>query len=328
MLLGRSARGGLVVLAVEGKESEPFGDDIVTDWIAKTKTGHDRLALVCNTIGLPTTTVGSVRYQLLHRAAAAVIEARRLGAPHAVLLVHSFSPTQAHLGAYQSFVALYEREAGANETVELAAVDGVMLHAAWVSDSKQPAKGSFGGREIAEDAIAWLRRHYRDQTFYCERDVEAVMQRRVVDLISEERLPGLRVRRNRHIRGPSAKQVDLSVEDSAGGVVLAMEVKYEPSPARPDVVRADGRRPESVTDWAEIRRDFESLRTLVQHGAVGTAVAILIDEGGRLSSNAGPANGVWESWDELIRAKPEWLRPRVLRAMFGVAAAPSETEES
>ena len=35
----------------------------------------------------------SIRYQLLHRAASAMVEARRFNAAHAMMLVHSFSPS-------------------------------------------------------------------------------------------------------------------------------------------------------------------------------------------------------------------------------------------
>ena len=315
MVLARSALGGLVVLAVEGKESEPFGNDTVNDWLRKTKTGADRLALVCGTIGLSPGAVGDVYYQLLHRAAAAVLEARRFGARHAVMLVHSFSAEQAHLSAYQAFLALYGQAAGVGDVVELAALGDVVLHAGWVSDAEQPAKSPFEGLGIANDAVAWLRRHYRDQRFYCERDVEAVLQRRMVDLISEQRLVGLRVRRNRQVHGTSvSKQVDLAVEDATGSVVLAMEIKYEPAPTRPDLARADGRRPEPVTFWSEIRKDFESVQALVADGAVRDAMAILVDEGGRLSESAAPASGAWETWDELAKGKPDWLTPKLLWA--------------
>jgi hypothetical protein len=315
LVVARSGRGGLVVLAVEGKKSESFGSDTVSGWLAKTKTGSQRLALVCERIGLSPGAVGDVYYQLLHRAAAAVLEARRFGARHAVMAVHSFSSTHQHLGAYQAFVALYGKQASVGQVVKLATLGDVVLHAVWVTDDKQPAKGAFGGLEIADDAVGWLRRHYRDQTFYCERDIEAVLQRRIVDLISEQRLTGLRVRRNRHIRGPSvSKQVDLAVEDAAGSVVLAMEVKYEPSPSRPDLARADGRRPDPVTFWSEIRKDFELAHALVTDDAVLAAVAILVDEGGWLSEGAAPANGIWETWDELASGKPDWLTPRALRA--------------
>jgi hypothetical protein len=81
----------LVVLAVEGKESEPFGNQTVGAWLKTTQTGAQRLKLVCTAIGLErSTAMHAVRYQLLHRAAAAVLEARRFGAAHAVLMVHSF----------------------------------------------------------------------------------------------------------------------------------------------------------------------------------------------------------------------------------------------
>jgi hypothetical protein len=47
---------------------------------------------LCATLGLNTSDVGGLRYQLLHRTASAVYEAQRYRSRRAIMLVHSFSP--------------------------------------------------------------------------------------------------------------------------------------------------------------------------------------------------------------------------------------------
>jgi hypothetical protein len=83
---------GLVAIAVEGKAKEPFGDQTVSEWRATQTNGRrDRLAQILELLELDDDErLSPIRYQLLHRTASAVIEARRFGARHAVMLVHSF----------------------------------------------------------------------------------------------------------------------------------------------------------------------------------------------------------------------------------------------
>lgn len=85
------APGGLVSLAVEGKAGESFADT-VGEWRSKASDGKTkRLAFLCEQLGLVSGVDDLIRYQLLHRAASALIEAKRIGAASAVLLVVSFS---------------------------------------------------------------------------------------------------------------------------------------------------------------------------------------------------------------------------------------------
>ncbi len=51
---------------------------------------------------------GEVRYQLLHRTAAAVIEAERFKTDAAAMIVHSFSATGAGFDDYDRFVELMD----------------------------------------------------------------------------------------------------------------------------------------------------------------------------------------------------------------------------
>jgi Domain of unknown function (DUF6946)/HD domain len=92
---------GYGVIAVEGKARESFGP-LVSEW--NDSSGKQaRLDDLCKQLGVDTSTVGGLRYQLLHRTVSALIEARRYGAREALMLVHSFDPDDSSLDAYQAF---------------------------------------------------------------------------------------------------------------------------------------------------------------------------------------------------------------------------------
>jgi hypothetical protein len=82
---------GVVSLAVEGKAGEDF-DDPMEDWLRNRKPNSNRearLRFLIDMLGV-SGNVGAIRYQLLHRAASAIIEARRFGARFAAMVVQSF----------------------------------------------------------------------------------------------------------------------------------------------------------------------------------------------------------------------------------------------
>lgn len=123
---------GLISMAIEGKVKEPF-DKTVAEWRIGASPGKQaRLAFLFDVLGLASPTPDSVRYQLLHRAASAVIEADRFGARHAVMLVHSFSSTHQWFEDFAAFVGLYGRETAVGELVTVQARAGLPLHLAWV----------------------------------------------------------------------------------------------------------------------------------------------------------------------------------------------------
>jgi Domain of unknown function (DUF6946) len=115
LVIARNEQQELVVTAVEGKVRETFGDSVVRDWRrAKPSGGRERrLRFLGEQLGLPEPrpidappdeAFESLWYQLLHRTASAVIEARRFNAQHAVMLVHSFCD-QDEADGYQAFAA-------------------------------------------------------------------------------------------------------------------------------------------------------------------------------------------------------------------------------
>jgi uncharacterized protein DUF6946 len=84
------AGGRTFAIMVEGKVSEPFGET-VGDWLQNASDDkHERLDFICKLLGL-TSLPDHTYYQLLHRTASAVIEARRFKTDAAAMIVHSFS---------------------------------------------------------------------------------------------------------------------------------------------------------------------------------------------------------------------------------------------
>lgn len=132
------ARGGsreLVSIAVEGKVDEDFGP-LMSDWLKNASEGKKtRLQFLRHRLGLDLETLPrEIRYQLLHRAVAALIEAERFCAKHAVMLVHSFDPNDSGFGHYQAFVNLLGGDARVNQVVSVGERSGIQLHFAWVRD--------------------------------------------------------------------------------------------------------------------------------------------------------------------------------------------------
>ena len=129
--------GGLVSIAVEGKVSEPFGPT-VGEWYSEHSPGKEqRLRFLCGELGISFPPPNHIRYQLLHRTASAIIEAKRFRTNVAVMVVHTFSPTNEWLEDYQSFLSLYGLNGGVNQAVSTLLETGINLCLAWVhGDSK------------------------------------------------------------------------------------------------------------------------------------------------------------------------------------------------
>jgi len=132
LVIARNARG-LVVAAVESKVDEPFGPT-VAEWRDGTPGKERRLAYLCDLLALSPDDVGELRYQLFHRAAAALIEAERLHAHTALMLVHSFSPQRARFSDYAAFAEALCAHAEADAVCAVGSRYGRDLSLAWVTD--------------------------------------------------------------------------------------------------------------------------------------------------------------------------------------------------
>jgi hypothetical protein len=117
---------------------------MLSEWLEGASDGkRERLGAMSKllTIGEPPP---SIRYQLLHRTASAILEAQRFLASDAVMLVHSFSQADASLSDYQAFLGLLGVAGGVNQAVSVGFRSGVQLHLAWVRSGLPP-----GGPESA-----------------------------------------------------------------------------------------------------------------------------------------------------------------------------------
>jgi len=128
-VLARNA-SGLVTIAIEGKVDEPFGPTVSERQAGDSEGVEERVRFLLHCLGL-TDVPGTIRYQLLHRTASAVITAQRYFATSAVMLVHSFSPTDRWFEDFAAFASLFGRTPGIGELVAVGDRGGVDLSLGW-----------------------------------------------------------------------------------------------------------------------------------------------------------------------------------------------------
>ena len=131
------ADGNLMVLMVEGKVEEPF-DSTLAEWLRDASDGkRERLAFVTQLLGLNSISP-SIRYQLLHRTASAVLTARRFGSSRAAMIVHSFSEGRSWLADFQAFTQLYGAATDHDQMVKVDLPDQMELYLGWASGISNP----------------------------------------------------------------------------------------------------------------------------------------------------------------------------------------------
>jgi hypothetical protein len=131
-VLARSAAGPVCIM-VEGKVNESFGPTL-DEWLVDASPGKDkRLKFLVQTLGISDTLPGGVRYQLLHRAASAIITGEQFRAVAAVVLVHSFSEQRTGWSDYESFVRLFGVRALEAVVQRLPCASNIPLFGAWVT---------------------------------------------------------------------------------------------------------------------------------------------------------------------------------------------------
>lgn len=127
------ASGIRFVMGVEGKVDEEFGC-LVSKYKVKPNR-QKRFKGIVDVLGGDYNSIGNLRYQLLHRTASAVIEARQFGVSKAIMLVHSFDPHNALFEDFKAFASWlninYSRRGVLSDPVHLLDVD---LFLGWVTD--------------------------------------------------------------------------------------------------------------------------------------------------------------------------------------------------
>ena len=131
-VLARAKDGHLVSIMIEGKVLEPFGDTLEV-WLKDSSEGKkNRLKMLCKILGLQNQPSLNIRYQLFHRTASAILEAKRFNAKYAMMIVHSFSPEHKWFSDYQDFLGLFGVASKINELVELPESEGKQIFTGWV----------------------------------------------------------------------------------------------------------------------------------------------------------------------------------------------------
>ena len=123
---------GLASITVEGKVSESFGETL-GKWLTDPSGGKlHRLEFMTHLLGLSATLPDSTRYQLIHRLASAILEAKRFHANVALCLVESFSAADEGFTSFQEFCGLFGKQPKTGEVVQLGRHEGITFYAGWV----------------------------------------------------------------------------------------------------------------------------------------------------------------------------------------------------
>lgn len=91
---------------------------------------------------------------------------------------------------------------------------------------------------VVRDALDWLREHYSEFRFYVERDIVWTLQRRLVEAMALH-LPRMRVFNDYPMLEGKKGHIlaDLALVDANNCARAVVEVKYEPSHSRPDILK-------------------------------------------------------------------------------------------
>ena len=131
----------LITITVEGKVDESF-DKLVADWKQTDGGGKKaRLEFLCDELELDRDGIDHIRYQLLHRTASAVIEAKKFNATNALMLVHSFGKSSEEdneaFQDYCRFLDLFDVSGSMESLVRGKNLNGIDLYLAWVNGEKK-----------------------------------------------------------------------------------------------------------------------------------------------------------------------------------------------
>ncbi len=133
----KTEKAGFLSLTVEAKAKEKFGDKIVEKWLIEGRSKKSRenrkvrLQYICSYLP-ESVSFSKVRYQILHRCAASVIEAKRLRFQHAAFVVQAFHSPDESFQDYAVFCqALKIPAARGHMHMATTSVDGISLSVGW-----------------------------------------------------------------------------------------------------------------------------------------------------------------------------------------------------
>jgi hypothetical protein len=114
-----AAKGQTFATMIEGKVDESF-DKPLSEWLVNASAGKlERLGFLCDILELKQPLPRAIYYQLLHRAAAAVLESRRFKTDAACMIIHSFSPARKWFDAFEAFASLFGVTAERDKLIEV-----------------------------------------------------------------------------------------------------------------------------------------------------------------------------------------------------------------
>lgn len=122
-----------IATAIEAKVNEPFGDTVDTWYASPTSGRTERLSALCAWLGLPFPCDPALRYQLLHRTGAAIVEARRFGLGRAAMIVQSFAPDARWIEDFQMFASALGLTLGRDQSASCRLPCGIELTLGWAT---------------------------------------------------------------------------------------------------------------------------------------------------------------------------------------------------
>jgi hypothetical protein len=99
-----------------------------------------RLEHIMEHLDLTEQPLNHIRYQLLHRTASALIEAKWFHAKSAAMLIHSFSKNHKWFEDYSEFLNLFDRIGKPNSITLIGRKNGIDLYCAWVTGEEKYLK--------------------------------------------------------------------------------------------------------------------------------------------------------------------------------------------
>jgi len=121
---------GLCVLGVEAKVQEDFGPTLAQKRAEASSGQSERLAYLQNLLAVDRFE-DTVRYQLIHRTASALLTARQFHAAAAVMLVHAFDTPATQRQDFEAFRVALRAEEVAPLVYRVPTIENPELYLAW-----------------------------------------------------------------------------------------------------------------------------------------------------------------------------------------------------
>jgi hypothetical protein len=127
----------LCSIMIEAKVSEHFGDHTVRSWLENASEGKiKRLDYLKSVLNLTNLNIDNIRYQLLHRTASAIIEAKNFTANNALMLVQTFSKSDEHFDDFSLFLEIFGiNNTTTNNIYHAGLINNINLYLGWVNCS-------------------------------------------------------------------------------------------------------------------------------------------------------------------------------------------------